>query len=199
MTSNDLRNSTEQPDALHSTEQAESVSDELKQRAKRVEKLAKDVSFTDPEDTIIKQNVVPPAATRPVDPMDLKPSRRFGEAMLDKIIWLKFEFGEDKRSAIKIEIEKDLILGRASQDTDTQPDLDLTPYGAAFHGVSRRHLKIMKREHSLHIMDLGSTNGTYLNGAQLYAGQPRVLREGDELRLGTLVVGVFFEHSTAKS
>jgi pSer/pThr/pTyr-binding forkhead associated (FHA) protein len=37
-------------------------------------------------------------------------------------------------------------------------------------------------------MDLDSTNGTYLNGVWMYPNQPRVLRDGDELMLGSLVL-----------
>ena len=38
----------------------------------------------------------------------------------------------------------------------------------------------------------GSHNGTYLNGQRLIAHQPRVLRDGDDIRLGFLVLRVKF-------
>jgi pSer/pThr/pTyr-binding forkhead associated (FHA) protein len=54
--------------------------------------------------------------------------------------------------------------------------------------VTRRHVIIMKRGDTLHVMDLDSTNGTYINGVWMYPNQPRVLRDGDELMLGSLVI-----------
>jgi predicted component of type VI protein secretion system len=51
--------------------------------------------------------------------------------------------------------------------------------------VSRRHAAIRDQGGSLAIEDLGSTNGTFVNGARLSAVQ--VLRAGDEVRLGNTV------------
>ena len=73
------------------------------------------------------------------------------------------------------------------------PDVDLAPYGAAEQGVSRRHAVIRRGEDTLTLVDLGSTNGTHLNGQRLIPHQPRVLRDGDEVRLGKLVFHIFFK------
>ncbi|RMG88346.1 MAG: FHA domain-containing protein, partial [Chloroflexi bacterium] len=48
------------------------------------------------------------------------------------------------------------------------------------------------RDGSLHIKDLGAKNGTFLNGQKLVPEQPRVLRDGDEIRLGRLILEVHF-------
>ncbi|WP_224364973.1 PAS domain S-box protein [Hyalangium versicolor] len=51
------------------------------------------------------------------------------------------------------------------------------------HGVSRRHARIVRTaEGSCHVTDLGSTNGTYLNGVSVTTTE---LREGDRLQIGT--------------
>ena len=73
------------------------------------------------------------------------------------------------------------------------PDIDLSVYAAADKGVSRRHATIIRRENNLNIVDNDSPNGTYLNGQRLVANQPRVLRDGDEVRLGHLVLRVSFD------
>jgi DNA-binding CsgD family transcriptional regulator len=55
-------------------------------------------------------------------------------------------------------------------------------------GVSRHHAKVVDHGDGLvNVLDLGSTNGTYLNGRRVDAA---VLREGDELRVGQVVLRV---------
>jgi pSer/pThr/pTyr-binding forkhead associated (FHA) protein len=66
------------------------------------------------------------------------------------------------------------------------------PFGAIEKGVSRIHATIERSEDTLTITDLGSSNGTYLNGQRLIANQPRVLRDGDEIKFGKLVTHIYF-------
>ena len=47
------------------------------------------------------------------------------------------------------------------------------------------------------MVDLGTPNGTYLNGQRLIPNQARVLRDGDDVRLGHLVLQVKFERVAA--
>ncbi|MBD3306774.1 FHA domain-containing protein [candidate division KSB3 bacterium] len=85
-----------------------------------------------------------------------------------------------------------LILGRYDTDTGDTPEVDLTDYEALDLGVSRRHAAILVEDEALKVMDLGSANATYLNGQRLIARQARILRDGDEIRLGRLVMRVNF-------
>ena len=89
----------------------------------------------------------------------------------------------------------ELTLGRVDPETGDAPDIDLTSYRAADKGVSRRHATVIRREMALNIADLGTPNGTYLNGQRLVANQPRVLRDGDEVRLGHLVLRITFDRA----
>ena len=50
--------------------------------------------------------------------------------------------------------------------------------------VSRRHAKLSLAGEALQVEDLGSTNGTAVNGAVLKAGAPVALQAGSKLRLG---------------
>lgn len=50
--------------------------------------------------------------------------------------------------------------------------------------VSGRHAQIDATETGLTITDLGSTNGTYVNGTRLEPAVPRELHEGDEVVIG---------------
>lgn len=86
----------------------------------------------------------------------------------------------------------ELLLGRGDPQTGAEPDINLEAYGAADMGVSRRHAVIVRRETALNVIDLDTPNGTFLNGQRLIAHQPRVLRDGDELRLGHMVLRVSF-------
>jgi predicted component of type VI protein secretion system len=51
--------------------------------------------------------------------------------------------------------------------------------------VSRRHAEIQISNGDILISDLGSTNGTFVNGERI--DQPRSLRDGDEVRIGAVV------------
>jgi hypothetical protein len=48
--------------------------------------------------------------------------------------------------------------------------------------ASSSHARIFLRSGALYIEDMGSTNGTYLNGSQLSRAEP--LHDGDEIRIG---------------
>jgi pSer/pThr/pTyr-binding forkhead associated (FHA) protein len=92
----------------------------------------------------------------------------------------------------------ELTLGRSDPDTGAAPDVDLTECDAADKGVSRRHAVIIRKEEgALCILDKNAANGTYLNGQRLVANQARILRDGDEIRLGYLVLVVRFERTNA--
>jgi hypothetical protein len=52
-------------------------------------------------------------------------------------------------------------------------------------GASRRHAQIRTKDADATLTDLGSTNGTKLNGQQV---QTRVLRDGDRITIGTTLI-----------
>jgi Protein of unknown function (DUF3662)/FHA domain len=51
--------------------------------------------------------------------------------------------------------------------------------------VSRRHAEVKRRGSEVVVADLGSTNGTKVNGAQV---KERVLEEGDEITVGSTTI-----------
>ena len=94
----------------------------------------------------------------------------------------------------------ELTMGRVDPDTGESPAIDLKDCDAINKGVSRRHAVILQRDAgTLTLMDQESDNGTFLNGQRLIAHQPRILRDGDEIRLGFLVLYVRFEKSKSAS
>jgi hypothetical protein len=88
---------------------------------------------------------------------------------------------------------RDIIIGRGSGGT-VKPDVDLAPYEATELGVSRLHLSIRynERYRTLSAGDMGSSNGTMINGQRLHPEEKRILRHGDEVRLGKLTLVVYF-------
>ncbi|MBN8637873.1 MAG: FHA domain-containing protein [Anaerolineae bacterium] len=84
-------------------------------------------------------------------------------------------------------------LGRRDPGTGSSPDIDLTAYAGYRQGVSRNHAMLRLRDKVLEIYDLGSSNGTLVNGVRLNAHQPHPLRDGDEVTLGKMVIRVLFQ------
>ncbi len=84
-------------------------------------------------------------------------------------------------------------LGRRDPATGTMPDVDLSAYAGYRLGVSRKHAIIRLKDKQLELYDLGSSNGTMVNGVRLTPHQPHVLRDGDEITLGKMIVRVLFQ------
>jgi serine/threonine protein kinase len=74
------------------------------------------------------------------------------------------------------------FIGRKSPSDGIYPDLDLSHYDARF--VSRLHAQITQSGSEYVLIDLGSANGTFVNGVQLPPHAPRVLRSGDRVTIG---------------
>lgn len=96
-------------------------------------------------------------------------------------------------SPIEVKLSDTMIIGRSDPLTPTTPEIDLAPYGALELGVSRRHAKIEFNSSQLALIDIGSSNGTFVNGVHLPENMPRILAEGDELRFGKLVARIYFK------
>jgi pSer/pThr/pTyr-binding forkhead associated (FHA) protein len=87
-------------------------------------------------------------------------------------------------------LNKQIQIGRAFDDPTT--NLDLTEDNGIELGVSRLHAVLQGSNKGLVIMDLGSTNGTFLNNHHLPVNKPYPIQSGDELRFGELLVHIFF-------
>lgn len=90
----------------------------------------------------------------------------------------------------------ELIWGRKDPVTHVDPDFDLAPYNGAALGVSRQHVRVFYERGQLFIEDKGSTNHTHVQGRQLTPSTPQLLRSGDEVRLGRLVLIVYVERQS---
>lgn len=91
-----------------------------------------------------------------------------------------------------VSLTKDLMLGRFGGVDNTAPaNIDLAPFGAMEHGVSRKHALLRRLGPDVVVIDLESTNGTWLNGVPLKPHQPVTLRSGDRLVLARLMLQVY--------
>jgi len=85
-----------------------------------------------------------------------------------------------------------LLLGRNDRKSRLFVDVDLTGESGQAHSVSRRHARVHFLNGRYLLEDLESLNGTYLNGRKLTPYLQEVLHEGDEVKLGSLVLRVSF-------
>ena len=103
--------------------------------------------------------------------------------------------GSNKTYRVQPQNEQhEIIIGR-SDGSAMQPDIDLADQNAGQIGVSRLHLSIQYsgKHNTISISDLNSANGTFVNGQRLHPHEVRVLRHGDELRLGRMVFQTLFQ------
>jgi hypothetical protein len=126
----------------------------------------------------------------------LHASANWGTARFTKEAWIVLHIREAAEPLV-LRPRDELILGRVDTNSAARPDIDLTPYAAAEKGVSRIHAAICRNEDTLLLVDKDSSNGTHLNGQRLVPDQPRVLRDGDEIRLGRLVLHIYFRSTPA--
>lgn len=80
--------------------------------------------------------------------------------------------------------ENEITIGRLDPHRGIRPDVDLSRYDPASR-ISRRHARITTRGHQHFIEDMGSANGTVINGRnRLKPQEPYPLVNGDIVKLG---------------
>jgi pSer/pThr/pTyr-binding forkhead associated (FHA) protein len=76
-----------------------------------------------------------------------------------------------------VDIEEEVVIGR--EDTDLEIDDE---------ELSRRHAVVRRHANRLQVEDLGSTNGTFVDGNRI--AEPTLLGGGAEIKIGTTVMVV---------
>jgi len=88
---------------------------------------------------------------------------------------LRFISGKYQGGEFPLRMDREIIIGRSS-------DLDMV---LVEDMVSRRHAKISTGNGEIAIQDLGSTNGTFVNGEKVSRAR---LNEGDRILVGTSII-----------
>lgn len=99
----------------------------------------------------------------------------------------------DTGQVLPLEGGAEYTLGRVSGSQPILPDIDLTPFHAYESGVSRLHATVKVADKRILVSDLGSANGTRLNGQRIPAHDPQELENGDILTLGKFKVQVLIQ------
>lgn len=84
--------------------------------------------------------------------------------------------------------QPEYLIGRKDAAIDSFPDVDLVPFGGEEGGVSRRHARITQEDGQFFVEDLNSVNYTFVNRQKIEPGVPHLIRDGDEIRLGRIIL-----------
>ncbi len=88
---------------------------------------------------------------------------------------LRFISGKYQGGEFPMHDNREIVIGRSSElDMVLVEDM-----------VSRKHSRISTGEGDLSIQDLGSTNGTFVNGERIKQSK---LKEGDRILIGTSII-----------
>jgi len=82
---------------------------------------------------------------------------------------------------------KETTVGRIDPVTGINPEVDLTPVDSK-RSISRRHARVKREPDGTFsvVEDVGTMNGTFVNGVRLAAGRPAPVVSGDTVVFGTI-------------
>jgi len=102
----------------------------------------------------------------------------------------------DTGHVIPLVTKNEFTLGRVSEGQPIMPDIDLSAYQAYAAGVSRLHAVIKRGPHNMVFMDLGSANGSFINGKRLSPNEEQTLNHGDIVALGKMKIQILLKNAS---
>jgi pSer/pThr/pTyr-binding forkhead associated (FHA) protein len=140
-----------------------------------VDRVATQAIRRNPSDILSSPDATPPQ-TQPSQP-----------SAVDAVVSL---YLVDSGQILHLAGRTEFTLGRVAEGQPILPDVDLSPYEAYTQGVSRLHscLKIINQR--VVITDLGSSNGTRVNGQKILPHIDYPLNHGDMVALGKLKIQI---------
>ena len=92
----------------------------------------------------------------------------------------------------ELQPDEEMLVGRGDPSRGLEPHVCLDDEPALSDGVSRLHAKIICVGNEYYILDLNSTNSTYLNKKKLVPQEHNKLADGDEIQLGRYLMRLRF-------
>ena len=102
----------------------------------------------------------------------------------------------DNGKLIPVTDKTEFTVGRASDGQPITPDVDLGEFNAFDYGVSRLHIVVRLVGEKLSIMDLGSSNGTFINGVRIPVNMEQPISSGDIVSLGKFRIQILVNRIT---
>jgi pSer/pThr/pTyr-binding forkhead associated (FHA) protein len=102
------------------------------------------------------------------------------------LLWLNPNLTSAEPLQVNLNSSDGFVIGRSDARSTFVPDVDLANYKALERGISRRHATFIRNQGALHLIDLHSINGTFINGNRLQPDIPYPLHNGDLLKFGDL-------------
>jgi WD40 repeat protein/pSer/pThr/pTyr-binding forkhead associated (FHA) protein len=92
-----------------------------------------------------------------------------------------------------LEEGEETTIGKADPVSGIFTDIDLTPVDPK-RSVSRRHAKIIRSGREYYLLEeIGTVNGTFVNGQRIPTGQPVSVHDGDLLKIGLIELKAVFD------
>ncbi|PKO11049.1 MAG: hypothetical protein CVU40_02455 [Chloroflexi bacterium HGW-Chloroflexi-2] len=99
----------------------------------------------------------------------------------------------EAKQTLQLEGRSEFTLGRVAEGQPILPDVDLSPFDAYAQGVSRLHAALKLNKNRVAIMDLGSSNGTRVNGQKIVPHVDYPINHNDQIALGKLRIQILIK------
>lgn len=99
----------------------------------------------------------------------------------------------DSGQIVRLTGQTEFTVGRTAEGQPILPDVDLSQFDAYAQGVSRLHASIKIYQQRVVITDLGSSNGTRINGQKIVPHVDYPLNHGDMIALGKFTIQILIK------
>lgn len=99
----------------------------------------------------------------------------------------------DSGEIVRLAGQTEFTIGRTAEGQPILPDVDLSRFEAYAQGVSRLHASIKVFNQRVVITDLGSSNGTRVNGQKIVPHVDYPLNHGDMIALGKFTIQILIK------
>jgi predicted component of type VI protein secretion system len=100
---------------------------------------------------------------------------------------VRFAIVSPPRKKGSLNVKLPILIGRAEE----------AKFRIQQDSVSRRHCEVFIKDGGVYVRDLGSTNGTFLDGEQVTAAVASFVKPGSEIRIGGVVFRVEYQPAAA--